>query len=176
MKLSDIVYPVFKLKNERPIVEDGVIFYYREQGEEGNITQHIRIVDDKNLSGSTLSRRRLQLTVSDEKLYKLHQAIFFLGDLIKVAENNPWFIDSEGKIFQYSKTEFCQVECFPVEKIIPIPSGGSIVELRGVPNRFKTLHTHTYEFKYGLVLTRKDRARILYGLCNEHQPTRRKKI
>jgi hypothetical protein len=70
--LSEIVFPVFKIGIHKPQVDQGLVFYYYEREEEtdeGTITStKYKIVDDRNLSGATLSRRRLQLTVEEVNL------------------------------------------------------------------------------------------------------------
>ncbi len=83
--LQNIVYPIYKLP-AKPLVDEGVTFYYGETEVEGEPNrQHLKILDDKNIDGDSLASRRLKLLASATPLFRLSKAIFFLGDLIKEA-------------------------------------------------------------------------------------------
>lgn len=168
MKLSEINYPVFRLRNSPPITSNGVVFYASERHSEdengGIITDtKILIVDDKQVPGERLATRRLGISA---KLFPLRQAIFFLGDLIKVATPTTWFIDSLGKTFVYEKNTRTLLKCHQIVNIFNIPSGGAIIEVEGISSRFKCLHTPDKP-KYAGIL-HFGKSLILYGLYNEH--------
>lgn len=172
--LTQIVFPVFRLGDEKPITLEGVTLYYRQYLEEDdNIKEVYRIVDDKNVEGATLSIRRLKLLQDGVKLKKLNRAMFFLSDFIKLSNPQSWFIDSEGTIFQHKKSKSLKLIFKKIKRIIRIPTGGVLLEVDGIPGRFKTLYTPPPTNKYAGMLVN-GMGYILYGTYEtELKPTRR---
>lgn len=170
MNLSEISYPVFRLRNEKPNEHNGVFFYaYENYYEEDGEIKHrnvIRILDDRNIESDKLSMRRLAIKMTGAKLFKLTRAIFFLGDLIKIAKKDMWFIDSTGKLFQYKKTTRCKLKFHKITKVIAIPTGGAIIEAQGMTSRFKSLHYPEPDKLYVGVL-HMGMAPILYGFYDQ---------
>jgi hypothetical protein len=165
MNLSEISFPVFKLRKQRPEVEDGAV-YYEGVNQEGEPYQSL--VDDTRLPQETLGRRRLMLALQEKPLAKLSAAIYFLGDLIKVGTAGVWFIDNSGKLFEYKKQRVAKLTFHKIERLIPISSGGLIVLVMGIPTRFKTLfNPPAFNFKYAGILELSSKAFILYGLYEE---------
>ena len=100
------------------------------------------------------------------KLAKVGQAIFFLGDLIKLATPNTWFIDSAGKLFNYVKKTRAKLHFYEISKNIAIPTGGAIIEAKGIVTRFKSLYSPgPYEKYVGLLQFGK--SLILYGFYEQ---------
>jgi hypothetical protein len=151
------------------------VLYSTTTIEEGEIidTVDIRIVDDQNLPGANLAIRRLQLLNSGVKLKQLARAVFFLGDLIKLATSSTWFIDYAGNVFRYVKSKNVKLTFKKITKILPIKSGGAIVEIDGIPTRFKSLYMPNAEDTHAGVLC--DKASfILYGFYDKkYSDTRR---
>lgn len=172
--MSTIAFPVFKIGIHKPITEGGLVFYYHEQEEliedETVKTSKYKVVDDRNLSGSTLAKRRLQLTVDEVPLAKLSNALYFLGDFIKLADPKLWFIDSNGKVFNYKRSTRAQLKFYKIANLIPIPTGGIIVEVLGIQQRFKALYAPTSDKLYAGVL-HFGMAAILYGFYAEKHDT-----
>lgn len=164
--LSSIAYPIFRIGLNKPQTDAGVIFYYYEQEtEEGNVSS-LRILDDINLPQKSLALRRLYLITQGAKLAKIGQAIFFLGDLIKLATPHTWFIDSAGKLFNYEKNTRANLRFYEISKNIPISTGGSIIEAKGVVTRFKCLYSPSPYEKYAGIL-HFGKSLILYGFYEE---------
>jgi hypothetical protein len=165
--LANIVFPVFKLGKIKPMQEHGISFYLLGRDIEYSDAQYqILVVDDKNLPEPTLALRRLKLKCTDAHLFNLKQAIFFIGDLIKIAKNSIWFIDSSGLIFQYEKSRRVPLVYKPIKKITNIVTGGAIVEVVGLSERFKLLFAPKDDEKYAGLLVL-DRAHLLYGLYDK---------
>lgn len=165
--LASIAFPVFRLGKSKPMQENGISFYLLGKDIDYSDAQYqVLIVDDKNLPEPTLSLRRLRLKAQDVHLFNLKQAIFFLGDLIKVARNGIWFIDSNGLVFQYEKTRRVPLVYKPIKQIINIVTGGAIVEVVGLSERFKLLFAPKDDEKYAGILIL-DRSHILYGLYDK---------
>lgn len=164
--MKEINYPVLYLGRIDPVVEDGKIMCRSTTSEDGVDTTHIRIIDDKNVPGDTLGKRRVSMLNDGVQLFKITAAIFFLGDLIKRADSKVWFIDSKGKLFKYSKTKRIKLQFRKLKLVRPIPSGGCIIEVEGIEHRFKSLFMPYLEDKYAGIL--KDRGiYILYGFFKE---------
>lgn len=166
--LQSLSYPIYKLP-DAPNVDDGVIYYYSEIEKEDVIMSKLLIVDDINAKGDTLAKRRLQLMTENVPLYRLRHAIFFLGDLIKIATPSTSFIDSNGKLFNYKKTTMVKLKFYRIDNIFPIRTGGAIVALDGIPSRFKVLDTPMDNVVCAGVL-HNGMSNILYGLY-DHIPT-----
>lgn len=170
MNLGDLVFPVYVVGKEEPLVDDGVAFYaYVKTSVEGDDTDHVKVLDDKNLPQPSLATRRLILRDRGVPLHKLSKAIFFLGDLIKIADAKTWFIDSNGKVFNYRKTKRVPLLFKKIANITPLKGGGAIIEVEGIGTRFKTLLAPTRQEKYAGLL-KVGIAYILYGLYKEDQP------
>lgn len=142
ISLSDIKFPIYKLP-EKPMEESGVVLYCAETFDEeyGEMVSkvHYKIVDDKSIPNPSLGIRRLALKEQGVPLYKLSKAIVFLGDMIKLANGTTWFIDSNGKVFNYQKSQRAKLNFYRIEQVIPINTGGAIITLFDCPTRFKTL-------------------------------------
>lgn len=175
MNLTDIHFPVFRLLNKPPEWKGDLLVYENTymHVDTANEYTHTKIVDAK-VPGETLSRRRLKLDEKGLPLYPLKKAAFFLHDFIKLAGNGYYFIDSVGKIFKYKKQTSCKLIFRKITRVIPSESTGSIVEVEGMPQRFKTM-AH-FENPYGLwagLLYYKG-AWLFFGVYNEqYRDTRR---
>lgn len=172
ISLKEIVYPVFKIGSERPLFEEGVVLFVHVGRSDDSITYYI--VDDTTLDGNTLAERRISLLRQGVKLKKLTRAVFFLGDLVKVATSSTWFIDSNGSVFRYSKRTSVKLTYKKIKKVIPIKTGGAIIEVEGIPNRFKCLYMPSKSKSYAGVLFY-NMSYILYDLADiKYDDTRRK--
>lgn len=164
IELSNIAFPVFKIGKNKPLFENNIYFYVLGKDLEYSDAEYkILVLDDKNKSGETLALRRLQLKAEGVELYGLSKAIFFLGDLIKLAKKNVWFVDSMGYVFEYEKTKRVPLVYKKIKSITPITTGGALIEVEGLSERFKTLFAPMYDEKYAGLLVM-DKAHILYGL------------
>lgn len=139
---------MFRLGENKPTTVDGVTMYLYEnwiEDEEGNHMEDFKVkfVDDLTIQGPSLARRRLKMQAMGVPLMKLSKAFFFLGDLIKVAKPTTWFVDSNGKVFNYIKQTRAKLKFYKVSKLFNIDAGGVIIEAQGVPSRFKALFAPT---------------------------------
>ena len=174
VNLADIRFPVYQLGTDKPESLDNVLFYLfiANAGTEDEVIK-ITIIDDKNVPGDSLATRRLQLATQDRKLHPLKKAVFFLPDFLKVAKKSTWFIDSNGVLFQYTKQKRVPLVFRKISKIINMSTGGSIVEVQGVPGRFKTLFTAPKTATWAGLLVMGN-GTVLYGLYdNEYRATTR---
>lgn len=167
ISLKDLAYPVFKLGLNKPETIDGVVFYlYQYVSDEQETTQRLKIVDDLNIEKDSLALRRLKLKADNVDLFKISKAIYFLGDLIKLATPHTWFIDSNGKIFKYIKTTKAELHFHKITEVIPIKTGGAIIEVENLNTRFKALYTPETANKYAGIL-HYGKSLILYGFYDQ---------
>ena len=167
INLRQVAFPVYKLGLDQPIFSGNVILFFQEyKDEDNNPVQTYRIVDDKDINKPTLALRRLELAKNKVKLKRLSRAMFFLGDFIKLATRSTWFIDSNGMVFQYKKEKHIKLLFKPIKQIIPIDTGGAILEVEGIPSRFKTLYMPDLLAKYAGLL-QDGMGYILYGTYAE---------
>lgn len=139
-----------------------VVYLSQHIDDEDVVNTIYRIVDDKNLPGDSLAARRLILAKEGVLLKKINRAVFFLGDLIKLAKASTWFIDAKGNTFTYKKSRRAKLIYKRITKVINIPVGGAIIEVEGIPQRFKCLYTPKIHERYAIVLVDKSMY-VLYG-------------
>jgi hypothetical protein len=168
--LNRIQFPIYHLGQDKP-TKEGTRWYYHYEvhHKDGEIDPKIVVVDDTSVTGNSLAMRRLQLKNNGVALAKLRHAVFFLGDMIKLSKAGTWFIDSEGTVFEYRKTKRVPLVFKPISQVIPIRTGGAIVEVQGIGTRFKVLHAPNQHTKYaGLLLV--GTGYLLYGLYEDKLP------
>jgi len=166
MNLLEINWPVFRLGEHKPVIEDNLVYYSKEYVDKESLETKIglRIVDDKSVQGATLGLRRLAIT--GVRLFPIRQAMYFLGDLIKIAKQTTWFIDNSGKVFQYRKSSRAKLTAHKIKKVLPLEGMGAIVEVDGLPQRFKCMYAPKPDQYYAGVL-RWGLSYVLYGFYNE---------
>jgi hypothetical protein len=72
-----------------------------------------QILDDRNMSGDTLGKRRLQTPF--KSIFPLKVSVVDLVGILKQKKN--YFIDSLGKVFIYEKTKFVPLKYYKIERI-----------------------------------------------------------
>jgi len=99
--IDKVSFPLFRLPSDNWNQIDGLLFVDKE------------IVDDKNMPGDTLGKRRLQ---SPFTMLKLNKSInSFIGVL---KQPKYTFIDSKGTPFIYQKTKMCSLKYLKIKKIV----------------------------------------------------------
>lgn len=165
MKLTEIVWPVFRLGEKKPEQEDGVTYYHTEYvDEELGKRVNVRIVDDKSIDATTLGRRRLYLSQDGvTKMFPIRTAIYFLSDLLKLSKATTWFIDSSGRVFQYKKLTRAKLITKKIKQVLPAQGVGCVLEIEGIATRFKCLQRPN-DFQLYAVILQNGMGYILYGL------------
>lgn len=87
--------------------------------EDGVLTAHTKydehlIVDNLNLYGDTLGRRRLSVT---GKLLRLTSQFYTLKDMLNSKYGK--FINNRGKVFTYTKTRTVNINYYCITKAVP---------------------------------------------------------
>lgn len=175
--MSQVSFPVFRLNSKKPLESNGVLYYsnsYINQ-DTGKIETFIKIIDNRNEPGDTLAARRLKMLEQQAPMYPLRTSIYYLGDFIKLAKSNYWFIDSSGKIFTYKKTISAKLVFKRILQVLPSKATGSIIEVDGIAERFKTLFIPDKHLKYAGILQYKH-VNILYGIYDKQYTATRRMI
>lgn len=172
MNLAEVTYPVYLLGKQEPIQESGLSYYlYTKIVKEGDDIDVVKIIDDLRVPQPTLGKRRLALKVSGKTLQKLRYAVYFLADLVKLSKGQTWFIDSVGRIFSYKKSTRVPLIFKPIKNVLRNNSGTVLVEVEGVPTRFKIIYAPKPTEKYAGLL-KVGAGWVLYGLYQEeHKST-----
>lgn len=177
---DSISFPVYRVPTGHNIQKDGTVLYsYREfmEDESKTIVPIIRILDDTSIPGDTLGKRRMQLLqMKGVKLLKLPRAIYFFSDLIKLCTGSTSFIDSNGMVFTYTKSRSVPLIFKKITRKFPILNSiGTIIEIEGLPSRFKTAYClKSSEWVAGLLKI--DSSYILYGIYDELYDNTRRKV
>ena len=167
MQLSEVNFPVYRLGRHGPVIHEGIAFYvHLRECDSGPPEEVYLILDDRNIPHQSLAMRRLHLQKQNVRLFKLKTAIFFIADMLKLSVGATWFIDSSGNIFEYKKSKKVPLMFKRITKLIPIQTGGAIIEVEGVSSRFKTLFTPRLEERYAGLL-KIGRGYLLYGLYDK---------
>lgn len=165
MKLTEIVWPVFRLGENKPEFEGTLVYYHSEYiDEEVGKRVNVRIVDDKSLPAETIGLRRLQLMQDKKtKMFPIPTAIYFLADMLKLAKASTWFVDNSGRVFQYKKVTRAKLTTKKIKQVLPAQGIGCVLEVEGVAARFKCLQRPNAYQEYA-VLLQNGMSYMLYGL------------
>jgi hypothetical protein len=145
--IKSIKFPVYKLENLDVTIVDGIVF--TDQG---------KVLDDRNMPGTTIGIRRLQSQRQDLKMLKM------LANDEKSLLNSrgsPCLIDSEGNIFQYVKTRNEKLKYYLIEKVDK-QGTFSLIKLQGIKTPFKVPRPPYPEFTWARVLHYKSLPWIIY--------------
>lgn len=153
-----INFPVYKIPTE-PVEKDGLVF------SEG------RLIDDTNMSGTTLGHRRLH---SPHKMSSLSSHRQGIVDLIKDSTSTEeWYIDSFGKPLRYRKTTITKLICHKIKKVM-YRDTYSIVLVNGV--NFPILLPNPPKGTYAQMLYFAGHPWKLYDTSYEDLPITHKKV
>ena len=167
--MSQVSFPVYRLPSKPS--EDGGIIFYASEDEDKDIYR-VRIVDDLNEKGKTLAARRLRLLSAGKNLYQFKLSVFFIGDLIRLSNSSVYWIDSNGKLFKYTKNKHYRLLNRKVTMIRNF-NGYWIFEVEGLPMRFKSMYGPPgASYTRALVLEDKQNF-IFYGFTDQEETTAR---
>lgn len=172
-------YPVYQLPTGIKLLTEGTRKLTRKEfvDKEGNTIFVERVLDDTSIEGDTIGKRRMVLASQEIPLVKLRTGVYFLGDLIKVAEPKRLFVDSNGYVFRYLKSSSVSLIFRKIVQKLPVPGGmGTVIEVEGIPTRYKTLQLSQLVGRYAGLLARKGGGYILYGTYESLPSDTRRKV
>lgn len=164
MRLTEIVWPVFRLGEKKPEFDNGLAYYHSEYvDEEIGKRVNVRVIDDKSLPMETIGLRRLHLIQAKTKMFPISTAIYFLADLLKLAKASTWFVDNSGQVFQYKKATRAKLTTKKIKQVLPAQGLGCVLEVEGIATRFKCLQ-RPKDYQQYAVLLQNGMSYMLYGL------------
>lgn len=135
MDLTQTTFPVYEIRKHNYIQQDGNLTYVVDGSGK-------HILDNKNLSGTTLGLRRLKIT-DQENLYKLGKTFFTVLELIKFKKYNSTFVDSRGKTFSYLKRKYVKVRYYEIIGHTEVEAEGNVIFLRKLNQPFLISKSYT---------------------------------
>jgi hypothetical protein len=129
------------------------------------------IVDDKNMEGDTIGKRRLQTYM--KPLFPLRSAIWDLTGIIK--QESPYFIDTKGYPFIYQKTRYCKLVYYRIKKI-ERKETASLLWLKDVRAPIKIPRPPFEEFKWAGLLHLNKFPWLLYDFAEIKLPNSNRKV
>ena len=152
-------FPLYVVHTDEVMEADGILWIEDQ------------VLDDKNMSGETLGKRRLQTPM--KSLYPLRYMINDEIELIK--HQGKFFIDSKGEFIIYEKKEKVQLRYHKILKVERL-RGRSIIKVKDIPFPFDVLRPTSSEEKWAGVLYRKGIPWKLYETVKERKNNTWRKI
>ncbi len=152
-------FPLYVVHTDEVMEADGILWIEDQ------------VLDDKNMSGETLGKRRLQTPM--KSLYPLRYMINDEIELIK--HQGKFFIDSKGEFIIYEKTEKVELKYHRILKVERL-RGRSIIKVKDIPFPFDILRPTSSEEKWAGVLYRKGIPWKLYETVKERKNNTWRKI
>lgn len=170
LDLSKIQFPIYPINHE-VLKKEGDLILLFQNGK-------YKVLDDRSRTGN-LARRRLQYTHDSSvfmkmDLAKLNRPIFRYSDIFQFLKYNRYFIDFNGKIFNYELTKFVPLVYYKIKRFVEIPTG-YYIELHGIHTRFFLNRIPLLEEKWAGVLEI-GLGYALYELTENYKPATRRKI
>lgn len=158
-KISKVKFPVYILDSSNWHEQDGLLFIDN------------RLLDDKNMPGNTLGKRRLQTPFRE-----LHPLKASLGSLLGIIkQTKKTFIDTEGTPFIYEKTENCSLKYYKIRKIEQKESA-SVLWVKGLSFPFKIPRPPINGLQWAGILHRKGIPWMLYEYSDCKKSDTRRKV
>lgn len=159
--LKRIKFPIYPIDIDEVSLQDGILFYKGD-----------KVLDDTNMKGETLGARRLQSPFND-RLYPLRKGI---ANIVGLSKNKyKYYIDSEGKLFEYEKTVFCQIKYLRIVKV-ERKGTASLLYVDGIPRPFTIPRPPEQGMHWAIVLHLKGLPWMLYGYSGTKEPDSIRKI
>ena len=152
-------FPVYVVHTDNVELIDGILWIEDQ------------VLDDKNMSGETLGRRRLQTPM--KSLYPLRYMITDTVELIKHKGN--FYIDSTGHFFRYYKENSMPLKYHKIRKVEK-KRGRSIVWLKGINNAYDFARPPSPQETWAGVLYRSGIPWLIYEVCKERKKDTWRKV
>lgn len=157
--IERITFPVFNLPNGNWQLLDGLLFL------------DDLILDDKNMGGDSLGKRRLQ--TPHENLFILKKSLDSHIGLIKSRDKH--FIDTNGTLFIYEKTKMCPVKYHSIRSI-ERKGAASLLSLNGIKTNFIIPRPPPSDCSWAGVLYIYNMPWMLFSYSTEKLKDSRKKV
>jgi hypothetical protein len=164
LNLFDIEFPIYSITNSyKRIWEDMNVLYIETP-------YNTYVLDNKNLPGDTLGKRRLQISNSD--IYRPRRVYYNIEQFLH--SKDKIYIDSLGRCFKYKKTEMVPLKYHKIKDINRLKSGECVLTL-DILFPLKVNCRLAYSIEYVGVLHTKY-GEIVYSFEEEYKKDTRRKI
>lgn len=164
-KISEIVFPIYKLPKHRRIYTNSLGIIYMET------EKNVWVLDDTNLT-TPFFVRRTYILASGRKLYPLKKAIALPMNLIQ-EPGNTCYMDSSGSIFKYKKGgKYWKLKYYEIDNM-ELVMEGTRISCAGMSFFFGTNLSTTSKY---LGLLEKAGMYIPYDLSVDKKKTTRRMI
>ena len=157
--IGHIAFPAFPLPSSDWEEQDGLLYLDN------------KLLDDKNMKGKTLGRRRLQTPFKE--LFPLKAAVTDKTGLLKHTKNI--FIDNNGIPFMYEKTRSASLKYHKIRKV-ERKNSASILWLKGINFPFKIPRPPSVDTTWTGVLYLSGIPWILYEYSEFQKSDTRRKV
>lgn len=130
-----------------------------------------QVLDDKNMKGETLGRRRLETPF--RSLFPLKDAVIDFIGLVK--QRNKFFIDNKGRPFIYEKLKLVPLKYHQIQKISRRETA-STVKVRGIRTSFIVPRPPAEDYQWAGILYYNGVPWKLYEYSDEKLKDTRRKI
>lgn len=154
MKLADISFPVFCIKDYEKIIQEDKILYIE-------IDEIKKVVDNKFLAGKTLGERRLK--IPKDIRYNLKFSLIDFHQLLK--SKCKLFIDSNGTLVNYKKSYRANLTYHRIAKAKPIENIGFVIYLEDLPIILE-ISASVYNYQNYVGLLQYNRGYLIYEFCD----------
>ena len=156
---EDLRFPVFVIHSDNVELIDGIIWLDDQ------------VLDDKNMSGETLGQRRIQSPMNS--IYPLRYMIEDITGLMR--HRGKFFIDSNGMVFNYEKTETVKVHYHKIRKKEK-KTTATVLWLKDCPFPFAEKRPPRDELTWAGVLYKEGIPMAIYDFAEEKQKSTWRKI
>lgn len=154
-----IQFPVFILSSSNWEERDGLLYLDN------------RIIDDRNMEGETIGKRRMQTPM--QNLMPIKGSINSLVGIVK--QSHKTFIDTKGLPFIYEKTKSCPLRYYRIKRI-ERKQTASVLWLKGISFPFKVPRPPTMDLQWAGLLHLGNRPWLLYEYSQEKLADTRRKV
>jgi hypothetical protein len=140
LNLFDIKFPIYSITKsyKRIWTEMNVTFIETYSG--------VYVLDNKNIDGDTVGKRRLRIKNDIYKLYVPRKVLYSVPHLIR--SNESIFMDTMGTVFKYKKTETAKLVYYKVDGVIEAEDGECILHVHKIDWSYKTNCRNAYSIIY----------------------------
>lgn len=165
MHLKDIEFPVFAIGSYEKLWEENLILYLKSGYD------IIYTVDNKNLAGDTVSKRRLRIPKKER--YTFRGTFFNIYQMINSGKKV--FVDNNGRLFKYSKSTKVELLYREIKRVKRVENVGYLLYIDKIPTPITVPVLFYTRQKYAGLLNYKG-SYILYELTDEKKADTWRKI
>ena len=156
---DDLEYPLYVIHSDNVDLVDGILWLDDQ------------VLDDRNMVGNSLGRRRLQSPMNS--LYNLKYQIEDIRGLMKHRQKT--FIDTNGNIFNYEKTDTVQIKYHKIKKREK-KEVATVLWLKGCPFPFSEKRPPADEITWAGVMYKNGIPWHIYDFAEEEKKATWRKI